>query len=232
VNENTYNEMNKAADNLTNAGMCGGAKQQKQKKAKKPKDCGCGKPVKFGGNGSILDRVFDGFANNFSEQFVDRSHVISSLPAPAVGGRKAPKKHVKKGGDFKNMSEYMGSVSDRYGKVNVYNRKSGGFKNVGLDYNSGIKTNDFKGANTSRDVSTSVLEVLSNASVTNASIASMNKAVEYGSYANANMKTAFNFGGVDGGSAKKDKKPKRKSLSNSKPKPKPKPKSNKKSKDI
>lgn len=209
VNETTYDNMNKAADNLVDGGMCGGAngKRTKPKAAKKVgTSCNCGRKIKFGGNGqSILDRVFDGFAMNFSEQFVDRAQTISSLPAPAVGGKK-PKKGgslVKKGGEFKNMSEYMSSTPDKYGKVNVYNKKVGGSKsNVGLDYNSGIKTNDFKGTNVGRNVSTAVLEVLSNASVTNASVSSMNKAVQYGNYANASLRTPFNYGGVEGGAKK------------------------------
>lgn len=219
VNDQTYSQMNAAADNLTTAGMCGGAKKSKRVARAGSKGCNCGKPIKFGGSASIMDRVFDGFAANFSEQFVNRDQPFSSLPAPAVGGKAKKVKEVKKeakrkpkagahkGGELKNMSEYMSSgVSDRYGKISVYNRKKGGASNVvGLDYNSGIKTNDFMGTNSNRNVSTAVLEVLSNASVTNASVASMNKSVEYGSYANASLKTPFSFGGVDGG-AKKSKK--------------------------
>lgn len=208
VNDQTYSQMNAAADNLTSAGMCGGAKKTRAK------GCNCGRKIKFGGNPSIMDRVFDGFAANFSEQFVNRDQTFSSLPAPAIGGKskktttKKPKvnsKSSQKGGEFKNMSEYMSNgVSDRYGKINVYNKKKGGSKNtVGLDYNSGIKTNDFMGSNANRNVSTAVLEVLSNASVTNASVASMNKSVEYGSYANASLKTPFSYGGIDGGAQKK-----------------------------
>lgn len=217
----TYDSMNQHFDNLTEAGMCGGASKKKKPVTPKKKSCSnCKKPVsgcncgnkvyfKWGGMSSILNKVWSDLSNNFTEQFVNSNATIKSLPAPAtyMGGKPkkpapAPQKPTKKktGGsiEFKNINELKDDS-----KVNIYNKKYGG---NGLDYHTGITTRSYQGTPVNRNLSPEVLEVISNSSVTNAALSDMNKAVEYGSYVNVGSSSAFNYGGLKGGNKKGEKK--------------------------
>lgn len=219
----TYDNLNAHFDNLTPAGLCGGSGKKKADKKKVPAppkkrtcsnckknkpDCNCGGDkiyFKWGGMSDILNRVWNDLSNNFTEQFANNNAEIKSLPAPAtyVGGRKknpVTQSKSKKGGsvEFKNINELNNS-----GKVNIYNKKTGG---NGLDYHSGIVSRPYQGTPVNRYLSPEVLEVISNASVTNAAISDMNKSVEFGSYVNIGANSPFNYGGLRGGNKRKGRK--------------------------